>query len=115
MASSSEAALTAGFRPLPRPSGRAARARLAERMHRALLQAFAVLVFAAVALIAWACVSGALPAVRAFGPRFLVSSEWDPVAERFGALPYLFGTAVSSTIALLLAVPLGLGTAVYLA
>jgi phosphate transport system permease protein len=65
-------------------------------------------------LIAWEAVQGALPAVRAFGWRFLISSDWDPVAERFGALPYLYGTAMSSALALLLALPLGLGTAVYL-
>ena len=44
-----------------------------------------------------------------------LGTEWDPVADRYGALPYVFGTAVSSALAMLLAVPLGLGTAIYLA
>jgi phosphate transport system permease protein len=114
MAVTSGSALPAGVPPLRIATGRAARARLADRAHRNLLLVFALLVFAAVALIAWECVSGARPALATFGARFLATTEWDPVAERFGALPYLFGTAVSSAIAILLAVPLGVGTAVYL-
>ncbi len=103
------------LRPLPSAAGGAARDRRLDRAHRALLALAAVLVLAVVALIAWECVEGAWPAMRAFGVRFLFGTDWDPVAERFGALPYLFGTAVSSALALLLAVPLGLGTAIYLA
>ena len=101
-------------RPLPSSAGRGARSRAIDRAHYGLLRLLALLVFAAVALIGWECLVGAWPAMRAFGFRFLVSTDWDPVADRFGALPYLFGTAVSSVLALLLAVPLGLGTAVYL-
>ncbi len=56
----------------------------------------------------------ALPAMRAFGWRFLVTSTWDPVAEVFGVLPLIYGTLVSSALALLLAVPLGLGAAIFL-
>jgi phosphate transport system permease protein len=57
----------------------------------------------------------ATPAIKAFGWRFLVTSTWDPVAEHFGALPLIYGTIVSSVLSLLIAVPLGIGTAVYLA
>ncbi len=71
--------------------------------------------FAVVALIVLETTRGALPAVRAYGWRFLTGTAWDPVTERFGALPYLYGTVVSSALALLLALPLGVGTAVYLA
>jgi phosphate transport system permease protein len=60
-------------------------------------------------------VSQALPAINIFGAGFLVSSSWDPVRETFGALPYIYGTLVSSLIALVIAVPLGLGAALYLA
>src|SRR5205814_8326794 len=49
-----------------------------------------------------------------FGWRFLTSSEWDPVNENYGALPFIFGTVVSSLLALLMAVPLSIATAVYL-
>jgi len=55
------------------------------------------------------------PAMGAFGWPFLVGTDWDPVAERFGALPFVYGTLVSSLLAMLLAVPLGIGAAIYLA
>jgi phosphate transport system permease protein len=53
-------------------------------------------------------------AIQHFGFRFLTSSTWDPVAEQFGALPFIYGTVVSSLIALIIAVPLSIATAVYL-
>jgi len=53
-------------------------------------------------------------ALQKFGWRFLSSSEWDPVNEQFGALPFIFGTLVSSLIALLIAVPLSIASAVFL-
>jgi phosphate transport system permease protein len=75
----------------------------------------AALVFVVVALIVFETTRGAGLALRTFGLGFLTSTDWDPVTERFGALPYIYGTIVSSALALLLAVPLGIGTAVYLA
>ena len=54
-------------------------------------------------------------AMRAFGIRFLFTSTWDPVAGEFGALPFVYGTVVSSALAMLIAVPLSLGAAIYLA
>jgi len=56
----------------------------------------------------------AWPAVRRFGLSFLVESTWDPVAEIYGAAPMIAGTLFSSFIALLIAVPLAVGTAVFL-
>lgn len=53
-------------------------------------------------------------ALREFGWKFIISSEWDPVTEHFGALPFIYGTVVSSLIALIIAVPLSIGTALYL-
>ena len=50
-----------------------------------------------------------------FGWNFLLSSAWDPVAGDFGALPFIYGTVVTSILALLIAVPLGLGAAIFLA
>ncbi len=52
---------------------------------------------------------------HAFGWTFLISRIWDPVAGQFGALPFVYGTLVTSLIALLIAVPLGLGAAIFLA
>lgn len=53
--------------------------------------------------------------IRTFGWRFWISREWDPVRERFGALPFIWGTLVSSIAALIIAVPLSLGTAIFIA
>src|SRR6185436_9905958 len=52
---------------------------------------------------------------HAFGWSFLTKQIWDPVAENFGALPFVYGTLVSSALALLMAVPLGVGVAIFLA
>lgn len=57
---------------------------------------------------------GARLAMGRFGLGFVTSSTWDPVAEQFGALPLIFGTLLSSALALLIAVPLSLGVAIYL-
>jgi phosphate transport system permease protein len=56
----------------------------------------------------------ALPALRKFGFGFVWGRTWDPVAENFGALPFLFGTLVSSALALAIATPIGLGVAIFL-
>src|SRR2546427_5127123 len=77
-----------------------------------LLMALAV--FALIALTGYELANGSLLALRKFGWRFLLSSNWDPVNEQFGALPFIFGTLVSSAIALVIAVPLSIATAVYL-
>jgi phosphate transport system permease protein len=77
-----------------------------------LAMAFAVVVL--VILIGWQLWSGSSLAVHKFGFRFLTTSTWDPVTEEFGALPFIYGTLVSSFIALLIAVPLSIATAVYL-
>jgi len=50
-----------------------------------------------------------------FGFSFLTTSTWDPVADQFGALPFIYGTAVTSFLALLIGVPLGVGAAIFLA
>lgn len=65
-------------------------------------------------LLAWELWIGARPAVERYGLSFLTSSEWNPVSEEFGALPLIFGTLLSSLLALLIAVPLSLGVAIFL-
>ncbi len=84
-------------------------------VYRVVLGGAAAFVFLIVALIVYETTRGSLLSLRTFGLGFLTGTTWDPVAERFGALPYIYGTLVSSGLALLLAVPLGVGTAVYLA
>ena len=56
----------------------------------------------------------ALPRHR-FGFSFFLTRVWDPIAEQFGALPFIYGTLVTATVALLIAVPLGIGAAIFLA
>jgi phosphate transport system permease protein len=57
---------------------------------------------------------GGLPAFRQFGAGFLITDDWDPVKESFGALVPIFGTLVTATLALIMAVPLAFGIAFYL-
>ncbi len=75
---------------------------------------FAAAILLLVLLIGWELWSGSAKARHAFGLGFLTSSEWDPVNRLFGALPYVFGTVTTSVVALLLAGPLGIGTAIFL-
>jgi len=70
-----------------------------------------LLVLAIVVLLA----VDALPAMQRFGLNFLVSRAWNPVREQFGALPFIYGTLVSSCLALAMALPVGVGTAIFLA
>src|SRR2546423_6341350 len=67
-----------------------------------------------VILIGWELGQGSWQAIKRFGFSFFTTSTWDPVAEQFGAWPFIYGTAVSSLIALVIAVPLSIATAVYL-
>jgi phosphate transport system permease protein len=52
---------------------------------------------------------------KEFGWKFFVTSTWDPIFGQFGALPFIYGTLVTSALALIIAVPLGLGAAIFLA
>jgi phosphate transport system permease protein len=56
----------------------------------------------------------AWPALKRFGPSFLWTSTWDPVADIYGAAPMIFGTLASSVLALIIAVPLALSVAIFL-
>src|SRR5689334_14287630 len=73
----------------------------------------ALWVFVLIALIGYQLAHGSRLAFGKFGWRFLTGSNWDPVNEQFGALPFIFGTMVSSGIALFIAVPFSIATAVY--
>jgi phosphate transport system permease protein len=74
----------------------------------------ALVIFALIILIGYELAQGSRLALQKFGWRFLVSSDWDPVNNVFGALPFIYGTVVSSAIALAIAVPISIATAVYL-
>ena len=85
-----------------------------ERAFKWLTLLMALSVFVLIVLIGLELARGSQLALHKFGWHFLVSSDWDPVNEQFGALPFIFGTVVSSLIALLIAVPLSIATAIYL-
>lgn len=88
--------------------------RLADRLFRGVTLASALTVALLFALVTYLLFRGAHLSIAKFGWKFLVSSAWDPVTEEFGALPFIFGTVVSSFIALLIAVPLSIGAAIFL-
>jgi phosphate transport system permease protein len=75
---------------------------------------FAASVLAVTLLIGFQLIKTSLPAIHRFGWRFLFTSTWDPVHEIYGAWPYIWGTLASSLLALILAVPVALGTAIFL-
>jgi len=76
---------------------------------------FAVSVFLLVLLMGYEMYSGSKLSIDKFGWSFLVNSTWDPVLEIYGALPIIYGTVVSSFLALIFALPLSIGVAVFLA
>ena len=96
----------------------------ADRWFQFLMLLCALSIFGIVALIAGELVSSSMPSWHAFGLKFFFSSYldpytrvrmyWDPVNGHFSALPFVYGTLVSSFLALLIAVPLAVGVAVFL-
>jgi phosphate transport system permease protein len=94
--------------------GKADVSHFGDRAFKGLTLVMALSVFVLIVLIGYELAQGSSAAMRQFGWRFLVSSDWDPGNEQFGALPFIYGTLVSSGIALAIAVPLSIATAVYL-
>ncbi len=88
--------------------------RFADKVFEWLTLAMALVVVLLIFLVGWQLAHGSFLSIKKFGFNFLVTSTWDPVAEQFGALPFIYGTIVSSVIALIIAVPLSIATAVYL-
>jgi phosphate transport system permease protein len=85
-----------------------------DAVYRTVLTAVALILPAVLVMLAIELVVNAWPAIRAFGPGFFTQSTWDPVISRFGALPLIVGTLYSSFVAMLIAVPLALGVAIFL-
>ncbi|HEY1957489.1 MAG TPA: phosphate ABC transporter permease subunit PstC [Polyangiaceae bacterium] len=71
-------------------------------------------VVALLALLVYELVRGSSAALSKFGFHFVVDKIWDPVQEQFGAATFVYGTVVTSVVALVLAVPLGIGIAIFL-
>jgi len=96
----------------PGRSGAGARALSpADRLFHGLTQAFAILVLLSVLGMLFTLLTGAWPALKTFGPKFLASKEWNPVTGHFGALAPLYGTVITSVIALVVGVPVSFGIA----
>jgi phosphate transport system permease protein len=87
---------------------------IGDNIFRALTFIFAVLVLLILGGVIVALVDGALPALRAFGPAFVVTEVWNPVTEKFGALTPIYGTLVTSAIAMLVGIPVAFGVAVFI-
>ncbi len=101
-------------------SGPAVRRSALERLRRGdqifhgLTFGAALLVLVILVAVAISLIAGAWPAIKAYGPGFLVSESWNPVTEKFGGLAPIYGTILTSFIAMLLAVPIGFGIAIFL-
>ncbi|HUN51443.1 MAG TPA: phosphate ABC transporter permease subunit PstC [Candidatus Sulfotelmatobacter sp.] len=88
--------------------------RTADRIFRGATLFFAIFVLLLLAGIIAALFQGSMPAFRKAGWGFFTSTDWNPVTDKFGALPPIYGTLVTAFIALLLAVPVSFGIAIFL-
>jgi len=113
MAASSTTALNA------RPSGRASafwqRLRSGDDIAYVITLTCALTILAITALLVFELYKNSAEPRHQFGWSFLITSTWDPVSGEFGALPFIYGTVVTSALALFLGIPLGVGAAIFLA
>ena len=106
--------VTAGSAAQTGPLIHAGDSRVADRAFYFAMLGCALSVIAIVGLIVYELITKSKLSWHAFGLNFFFRSEWDPVNDQFGALPFVYGTLVSSALALLIAVPLAVGVAVYI-
>lgn len=85
-----------------------------DRFFKNLTRAAAAFVLIILFGVIISLIEGSLPALRHFGFSFIYTEDWNPVKQRFGALAPIYGTVVTSIIAMIVAVPIGLGIAVFL-
>jgi phosphate transport system permease protein len=85
-----------------------------DRIFKGVSYFFALSVLCLMALIVLVLFKESLPSIQKFGLGFITSSSWDPVALEFGALPAIYGTVVTSLIALVIALPISIGIAIFL-
>ncbi len=83
-------------------------------LFRGITRLSALFVLVLLTAIIASLVIGSLPAIKTFGFNFLISTEWDPVTDKFGALTAIVGTLVTASIALLIAVPISFGISLFL-
>ena len=99
---------------LPRVTTKGRGGAVGDLLFRHLTFLFALLVLLILGGVIVALVDGALPALRTFGIGFLFSDVWNPVTEKFGALAPIYGTLVTSAIAMLVGIPVAFGVAVFI-
>jgi len=87
--------------------------RIPDAVFGVLILLTAASVFAIVVFVLWELIDKSRLSLHQFGMGFFVGHDWDPVNDQYGAMPFIFGTLVSSFLALLLAIPLSVGVAVY--
>ncbi len=87
---------------------------IGDKLFKSILFAASASILLIVAAIIYMMVENSMPTLSRFGIGFLAGQEWKPAQESFGALPFIYGTVVSSLIAVLLAVPISIGVAVFL-
>ncbi|HEY7548200.1 MAG TPA: phosphate ABC transporter permease subunit PstC [Hyphomicrobiaceae bacterium] len=90
------------------------RLRLGDAAFHALTRAAAIAVLALLGGVILALLAGAMPALSKFGFDFIITARWNPVTEMFGGLAPIYGTIVTSLIAMLIAVPIGIMIALFL-
>lgn len=88
--------------------------RLSDRLFSGLTILLVLVVMLIVFGVAWILLSNSLPTMQRFGLSFLTNQAFDPVHDIYGVQPAIFGTLVTSAFALLFAIPLGVGTAIFL-
>src|SRR5208337_828229 len=87
--------------------------RIPDAVFGVIILVSAISVFGIVVLVAWELIDKSRMSLHQFGIGFFYGHDWDPVAGSFGAMPFIYGTLVSSFLALLLAVPASIGVAVF--
>jgi phosphate transport system permease protein len=107
--------ITAGVPPNSRTRVLYNRLRGGDEITYLVTLACSVLILVIVGALVWQLWGNSQPTVKAFGWHFLTTSTWDPNGGHFGALPFIYGTCLTSLLALLIAVPLGVASAVFLA
>ncbi|MGB8063620.1 MAG: phosphate ABC transporter permease subunit PstC [Candidatus Sulfotelmatobacter sp.] len=95
------------------PLQKASSGELPDRVFRSAITACGLSVLVLLVLIVYELMARSGLSWHAFGFKFFATSDWDPVTEQFGALPFIYGTLVSSLVALIIAVPLSIGVAVF--
>ncbi|HLZ93540.1 MAG TPA: phosphate ABC transporter permease subunit PstC [Candidatus Acidoferrum sp.] len=101
--------------PIPGSRSFLSRLREGDEIARLVTFLFAASVVLVTLLLIFELWQGSVLPRHKFGLLFLVTRVWDPIAEQFGALPFIYGTLMTATVALAIAVPLGIGAAVFLA